>query len=201
VIFQIYCQRYHNNCHEIKKIGFCDKLQSHQFCHQIRKRGFRDRSMFCIISLNREKIEQQKLVTLPAWDAIMGYQFENLVLNNRQSLYHLLSVPIEDIVYDNPFFQKATKAHRGCQVDLLMQTRYQVLYLIEVKFSVAPIDTEVIEQVQEKMARLDVGNRCFSIRPILVHVNGVTPKLAQSNFFTHLIDFGQLLETRVGQIW
>ncbi len=149
------------------------------------------------IEPNRTKIEQQKLLQLPAWETIMGYQFENLVLNNRHSLYYLLSIPIEDIVYDNPFFQKQTKTQRGCQVDLLIQTRYQVLYLVEVKFSVDPIEVKVIDEVQEKIDRLDTGTKRFSIRPILVHVNGVTPKLAQSNFFTKLIDFGQLLEAQV----
>lgn len=101
----------------------------------------------------------------------MGYQFENLVLNNRQSLYQLLSLPIEDIVYDNPYFQKQTKSHRGCQIDLLIQTRYQILYLVEIKFSVEPIEHRVVDEVLEKMERLDSGSKRFSVRPVLVHVN------------------------------
>ena len=144
-----------------------------------------------------KKLAHQKLRILPAWEAIMGYQFENLILNNRHSLYHLLEIPIEDIIYDNPFFQKQTKSHRGCQIDLLIQTRYQVLYLVEVKFSNSPIDLKVIEETQEKMNRLDVGKKRFSIRPILVHANGLTATLAQSDFFAQSIDFGQMLETPV----
>lgn len=145
------------------------------------------------IEPNRKKIEQQKLLTLPAWDAIMGYQFENLVLNNRHELYRLLSLPIEDIVYDNPYFQRETKTHRGCQIDLLIQTRHLILYLVEFKFSINPIDLAIIDEIQEKMNRLNLGNRLFSIRPVLVHVNGVTQKLVTSDFFTKMIDFGQLL--------
>lgn len=145
------------------------------------------------IEPNRSKIEQQKLLTLPAWDAICGYQFENLVLNNRQSLFRLLSLPIEDIVYDNPYFQRQTLAHSGCQIDLLIQTRYLILYLVEIKFSMEPIDLKVINEVQEKINRLQTDNKRFSIRPILVHVNGVTPKLEHSDFFTKIIDFGQFL--------
>jgi uncharacterized protein len=146
------------------------------------------------IEPNRTKIEQQKLLTLPAWDGVMGYQFENLVLNNRHSLYKLLSLPLEDIVYDNPFFQKEIKTRPGCQVDLLIQTRYLILYLVEIKFSVNPIDMSVVDEVLQKINRLPIDNKRFSIRPILIHVNGVTPKLKQSDFFTKIIDFGQLLE-------
>ena len=149
------------------------------------------------IEPNRTKIEQQKLRTLPAWDTIMGYQFENLVLNNRLGLFHLLSLPIEDIVYDNPYFQKKTKTHHGCQIDLLIQTRYLILYLVEIKFSVNPIDLGIVEEVQEKINCLQTGDKRFSIRPNLVHVNGVTPKLEQSDFFTKIIDFGQLLNTEI----
>jgi len=60
-----------------------------------------------------------------------------------------------------------------------------------------PIETQVIEDVQEKMNRLDTGNKRFSIRPILIHVNGVTPKLVETNFFKQIIDFGQILETQI----
>lgn len=33
----------------------------------------------------------------------------------------------------------------------------------------------------------------FSIRPVLIHVNGVTEALAESDFFANMIDFGQFL--------
>lgn len=146
------------------------------------------------IEPNQTKIKQEKIQTLPAWDSIMGYQFENLVLNNRKSLYKLLSLPVDEIVYDNPYFQQQTKTHSGCQIDLLIQTRYLILYLVEIRFSLDPIDTKVIEDVQEKIDRLQTDKKRFSLRPILVHVNGVTPKLQESHFFTKIIDFSQLLE-------
>lgn len=145
------------------------------------------------IGPSRAKIEHQRLLSFPSWEAIMGYQFENLVLNNRLELYKLLSLPISDIVYDNPYFQRETKSHRGCQIDLLIQTRHLILYLVEIKFSQNPIDPSVIDEVQMKMDRLATGGRLFSIRPILVYVNGITPALKKSDFFTKTIDFGQLL--------
>lgn len=144
---------------------------------------------------NKNKIEQMKMPIIPSWDSIMGLQFENLVLNNRNFLFQLLSIPINEIIFDNPYFQKETKLHKGVQIDLLIQTKYLVLYLVEIKFSLNQIELNVVDSVQEKINRLDVGDRSFSIRPILVHVNGVSPKLLESDFFTKIIDFGKLLRT------
>ena len=66
----------------------------------------------------------------------MGLQFENLVVNNRHEIYKLLKINPEDVIYDNPFFQKKTTRQKGCQVDYLIQTKHKTLYLFEIKFLV-----------------------------------------------------------------
>jgi hypothetical protein len=43
------------------------------------------------------------------------------------------------------------------------------------------------------MSRLDCKNS-LSIRPVLIHVNGVTEDVHTSGFFAEIIDFGQLLK-------
>jgi len=65
----------------------------------------------------------------------MGLQFENLVLNNRLWIKQQLSLKPEEILIDNPFFQRKTKRQHGCQIDYLIQTKYNNLYICEVKFS------------------------------------------------------------------
>ena len=62
------------------------------------------------------------LPSLSGWDATMGLQFENLVLNNR-AIDKILGLNANDIVYANPFFQNKTVKQRGCQIDYLIQTR------------------------------------------------------------------------------
>ena len=50
----------------------------------------------------------------------------------------------------------------------------------------------IIDEVQEKIRRLKIP-KGFSIRPFLVHVNGVSDSVIESEFFSDLIDFSQLL--------
>ncbi len=77
----------------------------------------------------RRRIERDILKRLPALDSIFGLKFENLVINNRQKLFELLALDVDDIVYDNPFFQNKTSRQQGCQIDYMIQTRLNVLYI------------------------------------------------------------------------
>lgn len=47
--------------------------------------------------------------------------------------------------------------------------------------------------MEDKLARL-AKPKHFSIRPILIHVDGVKSSVEESEFFAKIIDFGQLLE-------
>lgn len=150
------------------------------------------------ISKNLAKIEKGNfspslLATLPGWEGIMGLQFENLVVHNRKALWKLLGISPEEVVMDGPFFQKPTQRQLGCQLDYMIQTRFHTLYICEVKFSKDRIGKTVIGEVEEKTKRLKVP-RHFSIRPILIHVNGVEDSVLDEMYFDKVIDFGQLLE-------
>lgn len=146
---------------------------------------------------NKPKIEkgvfaQTTLTAMPGWDTWMGLQFENLVANNHLKVSQILGITPEGIVFSNPFFQRKTARQPGCQVDYLIQTRFDTVYLCEVKFSRFEIGMEVVKETQEKMARLKLP-RHVSCRPVLIHVNGVRGDVKDSLFFSDLIDFGQFL--------
>lgn len=148
------------------------------------------------IEPNKHKIEHDQFQnisasTLPQWNTMMGLQFEILVLNNRKLIWDALKISPEEIVYDNPFFQKKTKRHAGCQIDYLIQTRFNTVYVCEIKFSQREIGSSVIEEVQKKIDNLALPKH-FSYRPILIHVNGVTEELEENGYFTSLINFGNL---------
>lgn len=150
------------------------------------------------ISRNLSKIEKgdfsnSLVASLPGWEGIMGLQFENLIIHNRKTLLKLLGISLDEVIMDGPFFQKPTKRQPGCQIDYLIQTRFQNLYLCEVKFSKKQIDKKVIEEIEEKRMRLKVP-RQFSIRPILIHVNGVEDSVLDERYFDKVIDFSQLLD-------
>lgn len=149
------------------------------------------------IAPNKEKVErnsysEQSLSFLPGWEGMMGLQFENLVLNNRKSLLTLINVKPDEIIYDNPFFQKKTLRQESCQIDYLVQTRFDTLYICEIKFSRHPLKASIINEVQEKIEKLKVP-RHISRRPVLVHVNGVSDEVIESRYFSNIVDFGQLL--------
>ncbi len=149
------------------------------------------------IQPNKEKIskglfETKTLTSLPEWETIMGFQFENLILNNLKKVYSLLQINFQDIVTAGPFFQRGTKRLKGCQIDLLIQTSYQTLYLCEIKFNSSEIKKSILEEVEKKIKRLSAPRR-YSIRPVLIHVNGVNSSVKESNFFSHIIDFSDFL--------
>lgn len=150
------------------------------------------------IAPNRSKIEKgafanTALSRFPGWESLMGLQFENLVAHNRKALWNLLNLSPDEIVMDGPFFQNPTARQSGCQIDYLIQTRFHNLYLCEVKFSRNPIGQKIINEMEEKRKRLKMP-KFFSIRPVLIHVNGVEESVLDEGYFDKVIDFGKLLE-------
>ncbi len=152
------------------------------------------------IEKNRSKIDANEftlraLSGLPGWEAIMGFQFENLVLNNRQWIKQKLGIKPDEITFNNPFFQRKTTQTRGCQIDYLIQTRFGALYACEIKFLKSEIQPAIIREVQQKLERLSYP-KGFSIRPVLIHVNGVHPDVLDSGYFSEIVDFGEILSSR-----
>lgn len=146
-----------------------------------------------LTKIKNDDYQFTSLSSLPGWDTIMGYQCENLLLNNRDYIKDCLNLNPGDILNDNPFFQRKTNKIPGCQIDYLIQTRFGGLYVCEFKFSKHPVDTSVIQEVQQKISRL-VYPKGFSIWPVLIHVNGIQEDVTNSGFFSHIIDFGKLLQ-------
>ncbi|MGA8165078.1 MAG: ATP-binding protein [Waddliaceae bacterium] len=142
------------------------------------------------IKSNRYKTDPQQ------WTGIFGFQFENLVLNNRNQLLKLLHIDPQRVIWDNPYLQKASARRRGCQIDYLVQTRDRCLSLCEIKFSGNPISSAIIQEIENKInaLKLPLG---FSVRPVLIHVNGVTPALLAEEYFSEIVDFSQFFEPPV----
>ncbi len=139
-----------------------------------------------------ENFSEDSFLHLPGRDSAMGFQFENLVLKNRKTIKHLLNLSPQDIVTDNPFFQRKSSTQPGCQIDYLIQTRFNTLFACEVKFSKNEIKTNIIEEMRQKLANL-VLPKGFSCFPVLIHVNGVSESVIDSDYFYKIIDFGELL--------
>ena len=150
------------------------------------------------IEKNRSKIDRnafsfKSLTALPEWNTIMGLQCENLVLHNRQKLLSSLKIAPEDVICENPYFQKGTSQRLGCQIDYLIQAKFNTLYACEIKFSKSALGSTVIQEMEAKLKRLKLP-RGFSVRPVLIHVNGVSEEVIDADYFAAIIDLGQFLE-------
>jgi len=140
----------------------------------------------------RKKFKKASIYSTSNWETIMGYQFENLVINNSWDLFEKMYIRPEDYEYDGPYFQTKTRDRAGCQIDYLIQTKNN-LYVCEVKFSKNPIGPKIIEEMEKKVKALDIP-KCLSCRPVLIHVGGVTDETLYRDYFNKTIDWTELLK-------
>ncbi len=145
-----------------------------------------------LTKINRDSFQFKSLTSLPEWDTLMGFQFENMVLNNRRLIHQSLGLKPEEIVSENPYYQHKTEQAPGCQIDYMIQTKFGTLYLCEIKFSKHSIGPSVIEEVQKKLDSL-IRPKGYSCRPVLIHVNGVSEEVRDRDYFSATIDFSDFL--------
>ena len=152
------------------------------------------------IDKNMSKIERnsydiQSLTSLPEWNSIMGFSFETLILNNRKRIIEAIGIRLDEVIAENPFYQTPKKSSAGCQIDYMIQTKFNTLYICEIKFSKNPIDASVITEMQKKIQALKYP-KGYSCRPVLIHVNGVTEDVEDRDYFTTIIDAAQFLHPK-----
>jgi len=133
-----------------------------------------------------------RLESLVDWETIMGFQFQNLVLNNTRAVCRLLSVDMGAVRSASPYFQKKTERREACQIDLLVQTAH-TLYVCEIKFR-KRIRRQVIADVQDKMVKLKAPDG-MSVRPVLIYEGTLDRGIEEESFFDKCIRFSDLLKT------
>ncbi len=143
--------------------------------------------------IERHAFDLKSLILLPEWNSMMGFQFENLVLNNKKAIHKILGIRPDEIISENPFFQRKTLRSPGCQIDYMIQTKFGSLYICEIKFSKNVIDSSIIKEVETKFKTLQYP-KGFSSRFILIHVNGVDSSVMDSDYFYRVIDMSELLD-------
>ena len=136
------------------------------------------------------RYEFASLENLPEWNAILGLQFENLVVNNFRSLLPALHLEGVQIFSAAPFRKARKSADRGVQVDLLVQTRKAVV-LVEIKRQ-REIGEEVEREMAEKVRRLHVPAG-MSVRTALVYAGALSKGVRGDGYFDALIPAEALL--------
>ena len=132
------------------------------------------------------------VITLNNLPSLAGLQFENLILNNRSAVLKRLDIEPGQVLFDNPFYQSARTRRAGCQIDYLIQTRNNILYLCEIKFHLKAIGTEVVDEMESKIKALQMPKNA-SYRKVLIHVNGVAVAVEDSGYFDQLIGVSELM--------
>ncbi len=133
------------------------------------------------------------LQMLPGFEAHIGLQLEYLLLQNRSLVLKAMGILGMDVVADGQYRQNKTIKKKGCQIDYLVQTVTQNLFIVECKFKRREVGVEIISEVKEKIAALKIP-RGFAAIPVLLQVSGVTDAVAQDSYFYRIIDIAQFLE-------
>lgn len=145
-----------------------------------------------IEKIEKNSFQEMALSSLPGFQTIMGYQFENLLLNNRSFLLKKMGILEVEIVHDNPYVQRQTKLHKGCQIDYLIQTKANNLILCEFKFQTSTITMSIMDEMAQKIKRLSVP-RGFGVSSILIHMGPLSESVYLKDYFLKIIDVEDLL--------
>lgn len=133
------------------------------------------------------------LQQFPGFEAHLGLQLEYLLLQNRPILLKAIGIRGEDIISDGPYRQTKTTTQKGCQIDYLIQTATKSLFVCEFKFKKREINSEIINEMQNKISALKVP-RGFASVPVLFHLSGVSDSVATATYFYRIIDIVEFLE-------
>jgi uncharacterized protein len=142
--------------------------------------------------INEGLLEDMSVDTLPNFMPFIGLQFENLILNNTKAIISALEIPAEQVLYCNSFIQRKTKIQNGCQIDLMIQTKYKTIFLCEIKFSENEVSQKVISDMQRKMAALKTP-RGYAYLPVLIHTGALNEKIIDAEFFEKIINIEEMI--------
>lgn len=126
------------------------------------------------------------------WNQIMGFAFENMVVNHCRDLLKPLHLDNASVLSAAPYRRRGSEKSgiKGCQIDLLIQMKSS-LCVVEVKREKV-IDHSVIAEVKEKVAALP-RKPDVSVRTALVYDGELDPVVEADGYFDALVPFRSLL--------
>jgi hypothetical protein len=122
------------------------------------------------------------------WSPWLGYSFENFCLKNALYLAYRMSFG-EEVIELGPLYHRGDK---GFQIDMIYRRADKVIVICEVKYHSAPIDTDVISELESKISAFSVP-RGHTIERALVTWNGISDNLLRSKYLHHHISVKDVL--------
>lgn len=194
-----YTGRINNLLKTLCEIGFLKKETT--WDTKKKKRGIKQRFRisdnytafyFRSIKKHAERVENTGINSEPLNVAsILGLQFEVLALNNIDYIVEQLGV--KNPIFIGGYFQTKTQRQEACQIDILIQTKSR-LYICECKLLNEDVGTGIIKEVQTKIDRLTKDKK-LSCHPVLIHANGVSHSVEESDYFDRIIDLRDALRS------
>ena len=126
----------------------------------------------------------RSLEQLPGWETILGLQFEALVLNHATEFFSGLGLDRSLVLSAAPWSKAAGAGRRGCQIDLLVQTRRSAM-AVEIKRR-REIGREVIDEVERKVAALKV-RKGVAVRTALIYAGQLSPGVEADGYFGSVV--------------
>jgi AAA+ ATPase superfamily predicted ATPase len=121
----------------------------------------------------------------PRWSAWSGLAFERFCLREALTIQKILK--IDQLVKNyGSYFNRQTTAANGFQIDLLFDRHDHVITVCEIKNTQRPVGTDIIPQVEKKIALL-TSKRGQVIEPVLITTAEPSPALVESRYFQHVI--------------
>ena len=132
------------------------------------------------------------LAALEGWQADMGHQFENLVVNNVRHLVPHFHLDWSRVLSAAPFEIRGDRrgTRKGVQIDLLVQT-HNAAVLVEIKRK-ARIDASVEREMSEKLAAFP-RKRNVTLRTALVYEGALDESVATGGVFDYIVPVEALL--------
>jgi AAA+ ATPase superfamily predicted ATPase len=128
------------------------------------------------------------VTSLKGFASVMGLQLENLVLSNRPLIFEALGINRQTILADSPYLQRAGKTQAGCQIDYMIQTELNSLFICEIKFSKNTISSKVIQELQDKIKALKKPKHLACL-PVVIYFGEASEAVLDSSTLFKAIDF------------
>ena len=116
----------------------------------------------------------------------MGRAFENLCFEHAEKISELLGFPGIEFSL-GPYFNAPRKDSPGVQIDLVFDRSDNVITLCEMKYSLSPVGTGIIEEVEKKADILQKKFKRKSIQKVLISLSDATGNLTSSGYFYRII--------------
>ena len=128
-----------------------------------------------------------------AYYAWQGRSFEYLCMEHAHRIVQLLG--FSGIKFEHgPFFESSAKNKKGVQIDLVFNRADHVITLCEMKYSLAKVGKDVIDEVERKSEWLREKFPKKTIQKVLITKEGASSDLLASGYFYKVIEVEQLFD-------